>query len=47
VIFWEERKKKNLYLIPIKVFVLLKGASVKRSLTEIEVAAYSEVFAQL
>lgn len=41
VVFYEERKKKNLYLIPIQVFVLLKGASVKRSLTELEVSCFA------
>jgi len=41
VVFYEERKKKNLYLIPIQVFILLKGASVKRSLTELEVSCFA------
>lgn len=42
VIFYEERKKKNLYLIPIQVFLALKGASIKSSLTEIECSVFCE-----
>ncbi len=47
VIFYEERKKKNLYLIPIKVFILLKGSSVARSLTELEVSCFASHSASL
>lgn len=47
IVFYEERKKKRLYLIPIQTFMFLKKASVKPSLSELDCLAFSSAVADL
>lgn len=47
VVFYEERKKKNLYLMDIDVFFRISGASIKPTLSELEFQCFSSYSASL